>query len=76
MGQKAKSQPGRAMSAMPLKAALRTLHRTRSHYLAKPPIPPAAAKPGNGNGPAQSAWANANGNKFSPDGFSDGRLGN
>ena len=37
---------------------------------------PAAAKPGNGNGPAQSAWANANGNKFSPDGFSDGRLGN
>ncbi len=37
---------------------------------------PAAAKPGNGNGPAQSAWANASGNKFNTDGFSDGRLGN
>ena len=36
------------MSAMPLKAALRTLHRTPSHYLATPPIPPAAAKPGPG----------------------------
>ena len=47
-GHKAKSQPGRAMSAMPLKAALRTLHRTPSHYLATPPIPPAAAKPGPG----------------------------
>ena len=31
---------------MPLKAALRTLHRTPSHHLAIPPIPPAAAKPG------------------------------
>src|SRR5438093_6430866 len=36
------------MSAMPLKAALRTLHRTPSHHLATPPIPPAAAKPGPG----------------------------
>jgi hypothetical protein len=37
---------------------------------------PAAAKSGNnGNGPSQSAWGNANGNKFSSDGFSDGRLG-
>ena len=34
---------------------------------------PAAAKPGNGTGPA---WANANGHNFDTDGFSDGRLGN
>lgn len=39
---------------------------------------PAAAKLNDGNGPGStsSAWSNANGQKFSSDGFSDGRLGN
>jgi len=39
---------------------------------------PAAAKLNDGNGPGSpsSAWDHANGQKFSSDGFSDGRLGN
>jgi hypothetical protein len=37
---------------------------------------PAAAKLNDGNGPASgsSSWTQANGKKFSSDGFSDGRL--
>ena len=36
---------------------------------------PAAAAAKGGN-PSDSAWSHANGQKFSSDGFSDGRLGN